>query len=98
MSSDKDDVDRLLLDELEFLSTKISDLIYEQNFIDISVLNLKRIEIIKKIQNSNISNIKDKIIKIHEDNEKYITEIESKKKELETNHSKFVNRFKAYNI
>ena len=98
MSSDKDDVDRLLLDELEFLSTKISDLIYEQNFIDISVLNLKRIEIIKKIQNSNISNIKDKIIKIHEDNEKHITEIESKKKKLEINHSKFVNRFKAYNI
>ena len=98
MSSDQDDVDRLLLDELEFLSKKISDLIYEQNFIDISVLNLKRIEIIKKIQNSNISNIKEKIIKIHEDNEKYIAEIESKKKELEINHSKFVNRFKAYNI
>jgi len=50
MSSDQDDVDRLLLDELEFLSKKISDLIYEQNFIDISVLNLKRIEIIKKIK------------------------------------------------
>ena len=65
MSSDQDDVDRLLLDELEFLSKKISDLIYEQNFIDISVLNLKRIEIIKKLQNSTITNIKEKINKIH---------------------------------
>ena len=88
--------ERQSLNKLEMLSKEISDLIYSGDFANIENLNFKRLQIIKIFKNTSNNHIKNKLLNISEINKKHIQEIEDKKKTMKLNHSKFINRFKAY--
>ena len=92
------DIEKETLNNLEILCKKISDSIYSGDYNNIEDLNFKRLQIIKKFQHTNNNNIKDKLRNILVINKKNIKEIEDKKRAMELKHSKFISRFKAYNI
>ena len=96
MNKDINKNERQSLNKLEMLSKKISDLIYSGDFANIENLNFKRLQIIKIFENTSNNYIKNKLLNISEINKKHIQEIEDKKKTMKLNHSKFINRFKAY--
>ena len=96
MNKDINKNERQSLNKLEMLSKKISDLIYSGDFANIENLNFKRLQIIKIFENTSNNYIKNKLLNISEINKKNIQEIEDKKKTMTLNHSKFINRFKAY--
>ena len=88
------------LDLLENLSKKISDLIYNNEFSQISFLDAQRKLLIEKIKHSEIkkNDIKKRIEKLVENNLKNIKATEKKLHELSKNHSKFNKRLKAYSM
>jgi len=96
MNKDINKNERKSLNKLEMLSKEISDLIYSGDFANIENLNFKRLQIIKIFENTSNNYIKNKLLNISEINKKHIQEIEDKKKTMKLNHSKFINRFKAY--
>ena len=96
MNKDINKNERKSLNKLEMLSKEISDLIYSGDFANIENLNFKRLQIIKIFENTSNNYIKNKLLNISEINKKHIQEIEDKKKTMTLNHSKFINRFKAY--
>ena len=88
------------LEMLENLSKKISDLIHNNEFANISYLDSQRRLLIEKIKNSEIKrvNIKNRIGKLVENNLENIKETEKKLKILSKNHNKFNKRLKAYSM
>ena len=88
------------LDLLENLSKKISDLIYNNEFTQISLLDAQRRLLIKKIKESEIkkNNIQKRIGELLENNLENIKATEKKLENLSKNHSKFNKRLKAYSI
>ena len=88
------------LDLLEKLSKKISDLIYNNEFSQISYLDTQRRVLIEKIKESQIkkNDIKKKINKLIENNVENIKASEKKLQELSINHNKFNKRLKAYSF
>ena len=88
------------LDLLENLSKKISDLIHNNEFANISYLDSQRRLLIEKIKNSEIKrvNIKNRIGKLVENNLENIKETEKKLQILSKNHNNFNKRLKAYSM
>ena len=88
------------LDLLENLSKKISDLIYKNQFSQISFLDAQRRIIIEKIKENEIQKyaIKRRIGKIIEDNIENIKITEEKLEELSKNQNKINKRLKAYSL
>ena len=86
------------LDLLENLSKKISDLIYNNEFNQISFLDAQRRLLIEKIQESEIrkNKIKKRIGKLVENNSENINITEKKIQNLSKDHNKFSKRLKAY--
>ena len=88
------------LDLLENLSKKISDLIYNNEFSQISTIDTQRKAIIEKIKNSESQklDIKKRIGKLIQNNIENIKSTEKKLQNLSKNHNKFNKRLKAYSI
>ena len=88
------------LEMLENLSKKISDLIHDNEFDNISYLDSQRRLLIEKIKNSEIKrvNIKNRIGKLVENNLENIKETEKKLQILSKNHNNFNKRLKAYSM
>ena len=86
------------LDLLENLSKKISDLIYNNEFSQISFIDAQRRALIKKIieSESKKNAIKKRIGKLLENNIENIKATEVKLQNLSKNHNKFNKRLKAY--
>ena len=83
---------------LENLSKKISDLIYNNEFSQISFIDAQRRALIKKIieSESKKNAIKKRIGKLLENNIENIKATEIKLQNLSKNHNKFNKRLKAY--
>ena len=88
------------LDLLENLSKKISDLIYNNEFTQISFIDAQRRALIKKIKESESqkNDIKKRIGKLVENNIENIKATEKKLQNLSKNHNKFNKRLKAYSL
>ena len=88
------------LDLLENLSKKISDLLYNNEFSQISEIDIQRKELIKKIKESqlNKNNIKARITKLLENNNSMVRSTEKKLSKLSKNHNDFNKRLKAYSF
>ena len=86
------------LDLLENLSKKISDLIYNNEFTQISLLDAQRRLLIEKIKEgeNKKGHIKKRIGKLIENNLENIKFTEKKLQNLSKNHNKFNKRLKAY--
>lgn len=88
------------LDLLENLSKRISDLIYNNKFNQISEIDAQRKALIKKIKESESKKdkIKERIHKLIKNNMFIIELSEKKLKILSKNHNKFSKRLKAYSF
>ena len=88
------------LDLLENLSKKISDLLYNNKFYEISEIDSQRKALIKKIKDSNTQKnlIKARIANLVENNVAMIEATEKKLHKLSKNHNKFNKRLKAYSL
>ena len=88
------------LDLLENLSKKISDLIYNNEFSQISEIDIQRKELIKKIKESQFkkNNIKERISKLLENNNSMVRSTEKKLYKLSKDHNNFNKRLKAYSF
>ena len=88
------------LDLLENLSKKISDLIYNNEFSQISFIDAQRRALIKKIKESESqkTNIKKRIGKLLENNTQNVKDVENKLLQMYKNHNKFNKRLKAYSF
>ena len=88
------------LDFLEKLSKIISDLIYNNEFSKISLLDEQRKLLIEKIKEREIkkNHIKKRIGNLIENNLENIRIAEKKLQNLSKNHNKFNKRLKAYSM
>ena len=88
------------LDLLENLSKKISDLLYNNEFSKISVIDIQRKALIKKIKDSQLkkNNIKARISKLRENNNSIVRSTEKKLYKLSKDHNDFNKRLKAYSF
>ena len=88
------------LDLLENLSKKISDLLYNNEFSQISKIDIQRKELIKKIKESQLkkNNIKVRITKLLENNNSMVRSTEKKLYKLSKDHNDFNKRLKAYSF
>ena len=88
------------LEMLENLSKKISDLIHDNEFANISYLDSQRRLLIEKIKKSEIKrvNIKNRIGNLVKNNLENIKETEKKLQTLSKNHNNFNKRLKAYSM
>ena len=88
------------LDLLENLSKKISDLLYNNKFSEISDIDYQRKELIKKIKESQLQKkvIKARIGQLVANNIALIDATEKKLQKLSENHNKFNKRLKAYSF
>ena len=88
------------LDLLENLSKKISDLIYNNKFNQISEIDAQRKALITKIieSESKKNKIKERIHDLVINNLRMIEESEKKLEILAKNHNKFSKRLKAYSF
>ena len=88
------------LDLLENLSKKISDLIYNNKFAEVSYIDAQRIALIKKIKESETQkkNIKERVSKLVQKNVAMIKSTEAKLHKLSKDHNKFNKRLKAYSF
>ena len=86
------------LDLLESLSKKISDLIYNNDFSQIPLIDIQRVALIKKIKESESqkNDIKKRIGKLVDHNLENVKSTEEKLKKISKNHNKFSKRLKAY--
>ena len=88
------------LDLLERLSKKISDLLYDNKFSQISEIDIQRKALIKKIIQSELTqnNIKIRISKLLENNNSMVRSTEKKLYKLSKDHNNFNKRLKAYSF
>ena len=88
------------LDLLENLSKKISDLIYNNEFSQVSFIDAQRRALIKKIKESESQKtiIKKRIGKLLENNTHNVKDVENKLLQMYKNHNKFNKRLKAYSF
>jgi len=88
------------LDLLENLSKKISDLLYNNEFSEISFIDAQRKALIKKIKENETqkNNIKERVNKLVLNNVAMIKSTEAKLRKLSKNHNKFKKRLKAYSF
>ena len=88
------------LDLLENLSKKISDLLYNNEFSQISEIDIQRKKLIKKIKERqlNKNNIKARITKLLENNNSMVQSTEKKLHKLFKDHNDFNKRLKAYSF
>ena len=87
------------LDTLENLSKKISDLIYNNEFSQISFIDAQRRALIEKIKNSEYqNNIKKRIGKLVDNNFEIVKAAEENLKCFSENHHKYNKRLKAYSF
>ena len=88
------------LDLLENLSKKISDLLYNNEFSKISLIDIQRKALIKKIKESQLkkNNIKARISKLLDNNNSMVRSTEKKLYKLSKNHNDFNKRLKAYSF
>ena len=88
------------LDLLENLSKKISDLLYNNEFTQISEIDKQRKVLIKKIKESQSkkNNIKSRIYDLLENNNDMVRSTEKKLYKLSKNHNNFSKRLKAYSF
>ena len=88
------------LDLLENLSKKISDLIYNNKYSQISFLDAQRRILIKKIMESEVkkNSIKERIGELVKNNKENLKITEEKLVKLSKNHNKFNKRLKAYSL
>ena len=88
------------LDLLERLSKKISDLLYFNDFSQISKIDIQRKELIKKIKETHLNRniIKGRISKLLENNNKLVQSTETKIHKLSKDHNNFSKRLKAYSF
>jgi Txe/YoeB family toxin of Txe-Axe toxin-antitoxin module len=89
--------DEVYLEQIENLSKKISDLVNIGKFDDITVIDKKRLELIKNFNNHNNKQFQKMITRIDSDNLKNIEKIEKEYKSLKAERSSFSKRLKAYN-
>ena len=89
--------DEVYLEEIENLSKKISDLINIGKYEDITVIDKKRLELIKNFNDHNNKQFQKIITQIDNDNLKSIERIEKDYKNLKAERSSFSKRLKAYN-
>ena len=89
--------DEVYLEEIENLSKKISDLINIGKYEDITVIDKKRLELIKNFNDHNNKQFQRVITQIDHDNLKSIERIEKDYKNLKAERSSFSKRLKAYN-
>ena len=89
--------DKVYLEEIENLSKKISDLINIGKYEDITVIDKKRLELIKNFNDHNNKQFQKMITRIDNDNLKNIEKIEKDYKNLKAERSSFSKRLKAYN-
>ncbi len=85
---------------LENLSKKISDLIYNNQFNQISEIDKQRRVIIEKIKHSETSHlqIKSRISDLIINNNEMLTNTSNKLKQLTKNREKFSKRLEAYSL
>ncbi len=88
------------LDLLEKLSKKISDLLYNNEFSQISEIDIQRKTLIKKIKESQLkkNNIKARISELLDNNNSMVRSTEKKINKLSKNHNDFNKRLKAYSF
>ena len=88
------------LDLLENLSKKISDLLYNNEFAEVSDIDAQRKTLIKKIKESEKQkkNIKERVSKLVQKNVAMIKATEAKLHKLSKDHNEFNKRFKAYSF
>ena len=89
--------DEVYLEEIENLSKKISDLINIGKYDNITVIDKKRLELIKNFNDHNNKQFQKIITQIDNDNLKSIERIEKDYKNLKAERSSFSKRLKAYN-
>ena len=89
--------DKVYLEEIENLSKKISDLINIGKYDNITVIDKKRLELIKNFNDHNNKQFQRIITRIDSDNLKNIEKIEKDYKNLKAERSSFSKRLKAYN-
>ena len=89
--------DEVYLEEIENLSKKISDLINIGKYEDITVIDKKRLELIKNFNDHNNKQFQRIITRIDSDNLNNIEKIEKDYKNLKAERSSFSKRLKAYN-
>ena len=89
--------DEVYLEEIENLSKKISDLINIGKYDNITVIDKKRLELIKSFNDHNNKQFQKIITQIDNDNLKSIERIEKDYKNLKAERSSFSKRLKAYN-
>ena len=89
--------DEVYLEQIENLSKKISDLVNTGKFDDITVIDKKRLELIKNFNNHNNKQFQKMITRTDSDNLKNIEKIEKEYKSLKAERSSFSKRLKAYN-
>ena len=85
---------------LEDLSKRISDLIYHNNFSQVSEIDAQRRALIKKIKDSQLkkNNIKARISKLLDNNNSMVRSTEKKLYKLSKDHNDFNKRLKAYSF
>ena len=89
--------DEVYLEQIENLSKKISDLINIGKYENITVIDKKRLELIKKFNDHNNKQFQKMITRLDSDNLKNIEKIEQDYKSLKAERSSFSKRLKAYN-
>ena len=89
--------DEVYLEEIENLSKKISDLVNKGKYDNITVIDKKRLELIKSFNDHNNKQFQKMITRIDNDNLKNIEKIEKDYKNLKDERSSFSKRLKAYN-
>lgn len=89
--------DEVYLEQIENLSKKISDLINIGKYENITVIDKKRLELIKNFSDHNNKQFQKMITRIDSDNLKNIEKIEKDYKNLKAERSSFSKRLKAYN-
>ena len=89
--------DEVYLEQIENLSKKISDLINIGKYENITVIDKKRLELIKQFNDYNNKQFQKMITRIDSDNLKNIEKIEQDYKSLKAERSSFSKRLKAYN-
>ena len=87
----------MYLEEIENLSKKISDLVNKGKYDNITIIDKKRLELIKSFNDNNNKQFQKMITRIDNDNLKNIEKIEKDYKNLKAERSSFSKRLKAYN-
>ena len=98
MSIYKENSDIFTLRQIETISKKISDLVNNGQCKTIDELNQIRLDLIKSFKNKSDANFRTIVRIIRKDNVENIKKIELKLNKEKEERSKFIKRFKAYNI